>query len=287
MQFEFDTVATAVSIAPATNPIDIINGNVSPPSSEPMALATGSPSEITATPKPTLFEFNMSAILEPTESDCNPTKSDDIRSQSDVSDQQERQIDFDYWIALDKWELECLRAPIAFAHKIEELEKIQTAAAIEMKERKDEYKDAADAHKLALQNLCNKKQKGIELPEKPTRESFIPKPTPIVSPPQPDASATNDTPASAPVLKPAPNTSELWRKVPASEVLKGIKGLGSKKLDALLALFVDLGEMEDLRGKASIQHKHFSELLPDGIGEGMADKIEEAMYQAQKNAPIE
>ena len=68
-----------------------------------------------------------------------------------------------------------------------------------------------------------------------------------------------------------------WRKVETRELLKGMSGLGAKKLDALVELARTAGELEDLRGEASKAHKSFKEILPKGCGQTLADAIEERL----------
>ncbi len=65
-----------------------------------------------------------------------------------------------------------------------------------------------------------------------------------------------------------------WRDYPTDQLLSGVKGLGAKKLDAITEAAPTAGKLEELRGQASVQHKHFKEVLPKGCGESMADEIE-------------
>lgn len=73
---------------------------------------------------------------------------------------------------------------------------------------------------------------------------------------------------------PEGSASSDWRDVPTSELLDGVKGLGAKKLDSITEAAPTAGKLEELRGQASLQHKHFKEVLPKGCGESMADEIE-------------
>jgi len=73
-----------------------------------------------------------------------------------------------------------------------------------------------------------------------------------------------------------PNADTTWRLIPTSEVIgEGIKGMGAKKLEAIIALAPTLGDMEELRAVAGKAHKQFKEVLPKGVGQAMADEIEE------------
>lgn len=68
-----------------------------------------------------------------------------------------------------------------------------------------------------------------------------------------------------------------WRAMETGTLLDGLKGLGKKKLEALVDSAPTAGDLEDLRGEASRAHKHFREVLPDGFGEKIADAIEERL----------
>jgi hypothetical protein len=81
---------------------------------------------------------------------------------------------------------------------------------------------------------------------------------------------------------PAISVTDKWEKISAETVLSHIPKLSAKKKEALMDVFQNLKQMEDLRGDASRQFKHFSELLPEGIGKVLADQLEEAMYAAMK-----
>lgn len=68
-----------------------------------------------------------------------------------------------------------------------------------------------------------------------------------------------------------------WRLLSTQELLSGIKGIGSKKIDALIAVAPTVGDLEDLRGEASKSHQSFREVLPDGFGQKAADAIEDRL----------
>jgi hypothetical protein len=70
-----------------------------------------------------------------------------------------------------------------------------------------------------------------------------------------------------------------WRDMATRDLLSGIKGLGSKKLDAICELAPTVGALETLRGDASRAHKLFKEVLPKGCGEAMADEIENRLVE--------
>lgn len=101
-------------------------------------------------------------------------------------------------------------------------------------------------------------------------------------------------PASAPASKPEDTTSSVgdasadtnanpdaWKSIPAADILAKVK-LSDKKREALLDQFQTLGQLEAAREQASRAFKHFSEMLPDGIGKTTADEIETAMIPSVK-----
>jgi hypothetical protein len=68
-----------------------------------------------------------------------------------------------------------------------------------------------------------------------------------------------------------------WRDLSTEKLLEGTKGLGAKKLEAIIELAPTAGQLEDLRGQASMAYKSFKEVLPKGCGESMADEIEKKL----------
>lgn len=70
---------------------------------------------------------------------------------------------------------------------------------------------------------------------------------------------------------------DAWRQTDTADLCGEIKGMGAKKLDALIAAAPTAGDLEDLRGEASRAHQSFSEVLPKGFGQAIADAIENAL----------
>lgn len=70
---------------------------------------------------------------------------------------------------------------------------------------------------------------------------------------------------------------EVWRSKLTAELLKGVKGISKSKLEVLVEVCPTVGELEDLRAEASKQHKEFSELLPNGFGKAIAERIVNCM----------
>lgn len=88
------------------------------------------------------------------------------------------------------------------------------------------------------------------------------------------------TDVALPELAPPPVPSDAWRAIPTRDVLAGIPRLGAKKLELLTDAMPTLGDVEDIRERASRAHKQFAEELPKGIGPDLADRIEDAILDA-------
>lgn len=73
------------------------------------------------------------------------------------------------------------------------------------------------------------------------------------------------------------NEDTSWREIHTSTLLDGIKGMGAKKVEAMIELAPTLGDLEDLRAEASVEHEEFRAKLPRGIGKEMTDELEERM----------
>lgn len=76
-----------------------------------------------------------------------------------------------------------------------------------------------------------------------------------------------------------PFDQNAWRETATRELLSGVKGLGAKKLDAIVDLAPTAGHLEDLRAEASRGHKSFKEVLPKGCGQNIADAIEDRLVE--------
>jgi hypothetical protein len=71
-----------------------------------------------------------------------------------------------------------------------------------------------------------------------------------------------------------PTSGGSWRDTPTAKLLEGLKGLGAKKLEAIIEVAPTAGKLEALRGEASMACKPFKDVLPKGCGETLADEIE-------------
>lgn len=71
---------------------------------------------------------------------------------------------------------------------------------------------------------------------------------------------------------------EAWKQTPITVLrLAEIDGLGSQKRARLIDAVPTMGDLEAVRGEASLKCVPFASLLPKGIGQATADEIEERM----------
>lgn len=149
----------------------------------------------------------------------------------------------------------------------EEHHKIEVAAAkeehfslaVKRSELENELKDIKADEKAALRNLRNLIKRGPNYPQPKSKIDEA-----VAAAGEPSAIVVDD-----------PSADDTWKQVATSEIIDGIKGLGGKKAEAIISLAPTLGDLEELRAKASLVHKPFGSVLPRGIGGGMADEIED------------
>ncbi len=70
-----------------------------------------------------------------------------------------------------------------------------------------------------------------------------------------------------------------WRSTPTDKLLANVPGLGKRKMDLLLEVAPTAGKLESLRGEASMAHKRFKEVLPNGFGETLTDLMEDRLVE--------
>jgi len=138
--------------------------------------------------------------------------------------------------------------------------------AVKRSELENELKDIKADEKAALRNLRNLIKRGPNYPQPKSKID--------------DAVATAGEPSAIQVDD--VNADTTWRELSLAPLLDGIKGLGTKKLEALLELCPTIGDWEELRAKAGVAHKPVSDVLPKGIGGSITDEIEERVYLAIK-----
>ncbi len=153
-------------------------------------------------------------------------------------------------------------AEAAFEEKLKEAEEDYMQASLYVKDLQERLKKAKKEQKEALDYVWDLKLEGPAIP---------------TTVPDANKVAASDSEVAE---------DKTWREITMLEVIEPIEGLGTKKRQALLEAFSNFGELEDARGKASLQHKPFKDLLPDGLGETVAqkldDRIEEVWMQHRK-----
>lgn len=100
--------------------------------------------------------------------------------------------------------------------------------------------------------------------------------------PGPDQTATANLVAGSSDAEASEATEESqanWQDTPTASLLLDVKGLGAKKLEAIIEAAPTAGKLEELRGEASRAHKSFREVLPKGCGQAIADAIEDRLVE--------
>lgn len=136
----------------------------------------------------------------------------------------------------------------------------------ELSELKEEVKDAKKAYEAAVIRVRRVASKIADLAAGKT----IPK-----KDSEPESKSVGES------------ANDEWQDTPTDELLDGVKGLGAKKLEAIVDLAPTAGKLEELRGEASRQCKSFADVLPKGCGQSIADAIEDRLVQlvANHNTP--
>jgi hypothetical protein len=95
-----------------------------------------------------------------------------------------------------------------------------------------------------------------------------------------EASGSSDTSGSIEV-----SDWHQWCKIPTSQIIDGIPGLGDKKATFLVDEFPTIGDLEAARVEADKSHRHFCKVLGKGFGEKTGDAILDAMQKLLKVVP--
>jgi hypothetical protein len=84
--------------------------------------------------------------------------------------------------------------------------------------------------------------------------------------------------ANEPTGEPQPEVDESWKEREICQWIDELEidGFGDTKREALKDLVDTFGDFNCLRVEAKKTHVHLSKLMPKGIGQGLADAIEEA-----------
>lgn len=128
------------------------------------------------------------------------------------------------------------------------------SAILELRESLKDEKKEYDAACLHLRKLCRSLTQSMPLFDSVT--------------------LTNPTTSKSDI------TNDAWRNAPIEDLrLESISGFGAKKREALYDLCPTIGKLEDLRAEASVACMPFATKLPKGFGEGLAEKIEDAIVR--------
>jgi hypothetical protein len=192
---------------------------------------------------------------------------------SDIDDEEYMQIVEEWELRCQEWGGKCLNIRIKHADRMDDLKRELISLDKLVEDRRQSLKEAQAERKQCLSDLMDGERNGPELPKKPeciSYADFL----------KMKEAAGNDPIAIAGVINSEPNQDEEWKSVPTSKIFEGktIKGLGPKKVEAVCDVAPTLGELEDLRNQASLKHLHFCKMLPKGIGEELADAIQDLMY---------
>ena len=166
------------------------------------------------------------------------------------------------------------RAEAQHEEDIAQAKESHTQASLARQAAEEVFKAAKATEKACLSELSALINRGPDYP-KPVDRSSINQGGDASDP---IAAAVRNDKDSRPIPVDDLNADQTWRSIPTSEILDGIKGMGDKKRDAILSLIPTMGDFEDLRGQASVAHKPFRSVLPKGVGQGMADEIEERAF---------
>lgn len=150
----------------------------------------------------------------------------------------------------------------------------------DLKAAKKETKEAAEElHRLLLRAPENEDD---DVDDDELEEACSVKETP-----EADATNADELPPTLRIAdtEDRPVNDDAWRSMPTANLtaLSSIKGLGKGKRTALTEAFPTLGELESARARAADQRTHFSKQLPKGIGNDMADAIENALLAAMNS----
>jgi hypothetical protein len=173
-------------------------------------------------------------------------------------------------------ELQRLRAEAQseYEQRLDESKEAHAQASIRVMEIAKDLKEAKREQKEALEEFFNLQLSGPQLPTSlPLAGSKKKK----------KGDQSSDIKPLGDDLERLIESDLTWRDIPIAEVLSGIPGLGTKKYDAIVSSFSNLGQLEDARGQASREFKEFREVMPEGIGPSLTDKLQERIFDLMKS----
>lgn len=149
----------------------------------------------------------------------------------------------------------------AFDEKVKEAEENYMEQSLYVKQLQEDLKKAKKTQKEMLDYLWDVKLEGPKIP------THLPVETPTIVEASKNSEVENDT---------------TWRDISILKVIEGIEGLGTKKKELFLEHFENLGQLVDAQAEASKAFKPFKDFLPDGFGQAIADKLDERIWELQK-----
>lgn len=149
----------------------------------------------------------------------------------------------------------------AFDEKVKEAEENYMEQSLYVKQLQEDLKKAKKTQKEYLDYLWDVKLEGPKIP------THLPVETPTIVEASKNSEVENDT---------------TWRDISILKVIEGIEGLGTKKKELFLEHFENLGQLVDAQAEASKAFKPFKDFLPDGFGQAIADKLDERIWELQK-----
>lgn len=145
------------------------------------------------------------------------------------------------------------------------------------KEELKNFKKSYDFHCSNLRSLCRSLTEELPLFDRPSEAETSQPSQPVETVYEETQAAESETIIDQPETPP---DDDSWRSVPSSTLdLKSIKGFGKKKQETFLDQCPTLGHIEDLRATASKECVPFSAVLERGLGEAIAQGIEDLLLK--------
>jgi hypothetical protein len=167
-----------------------------------------------------------------------------------------------------------------YAVELQQLETEHAEASVARAQIADQLKAAKNREKLALEKIRQHMADGPNYPESRTK----PDPNKYSqgeesSPGRPERDGTSIQHASPEAIVGNSAEQEVYYSQSTASFLVGIEGLGKKKLTALAEAAPTVRDLFALQIQASKYNLgDFKEVLPDGFGQALADRIDEKMH---------
>lgn len=231
---------------------------------------TGSTAELIEK-APTIFEFEQSESINPDAIDP-----DSFTPELNVVavNGQTLTLDEIHEANMQRWHNDCDKAREHHKLRIKSIEQEQTDAIVEMETLTESLKACKKKHKAIVNRLMAARKSDPVFPAVPEYPR-LKKPTVTQTTVAKDGTKTTTT-------SEATNVDTTWRLIKTADIIsEDMEGLGPKKREALIHEYPTFGDLEDARASAYAKFGgDFKEVLPDGFGEKLAGRIEDACYDA-------